>query len=429
MPRPAALSGLASIGIFSQAGWTSIVKNKTTAIREAPWRSRQLATLFLPLWKNLQHSSTSRGIRGYATTHASRSQAKPFTYSVSASYSAKRHQLNPAQNLYTHNPYHRVSRANTELSAVERALRRPRSGQDAFFVSNIGDTKDIAFGVVDGVGGWEDSGVDPADFAHSLCDYMAGAASAFSPCTSDSSNMLKPVDILDVGYRQVEDDKYVRAGGSTACIATVSSSGVLDVANLGDSGFAHLSPFRLNHVSEPQTHAFNTPFQLSKLSKKLLAQVKMFGGPKPFSEQPSDSHLSTHHLSHGDVLLFATDGVWDNLSHQDILRTISRVMVGFKGWILDADGGVSVSPDFADLAGKIYDNDSPTSDNGGKEEAAVGLPAILAAAITKEAKVASLNKNLDGPFAREVQKAYPGEHWRGGKPDDICVVVAVAVQQ
>jgi protein phosphatase PTC7 len=36
---------------------------------------------------------------------------------------------------------------------------------------------------------------------------------------------------------------------------------------------------------------------------------------------------------------------------------------------------------------------------------------------------------VDGPFAKEVQKYYPNEDWRGGKVDDICVVVAIVVEE
>jgi len=97
-------------------------------------------------------------------------------------------------------------------------------------VSSINDTGSVAFGVVDGVGGWETSGVDPADFAHSLCDYMTSAASAWPEGFKDSTQMVKPRELLDVGYKRVMGDKSIPGGGSTACIATASSEGVLEVA-------------------------------------------------------------------------------------------------------------------------------------------------------------------------------------------------------
>ncbi len=58
-------------------------------------------------------------------------------------------------------------------------------------------------------------------------------------------------------------DKSIKAGGSTAVVGLLTPDGVLDVANLGDSGFIHLRLNAVHSASEPQTHAFNTPFQLS----------------------------------------------------------------------------------------------------------------------------------------------------------------------
>lgn len=194
-------------------------------------------------------------------------------------------------------------------------------------------------------------------------------------------------------------------------------------SSLGDSGYAHLSPFRLNYISPAQTHAFNTPFQFSKLPPKMLAQVALFGGAKPYSELPSDAAVKSLNLSHGDVLVFATDGVWDNLSPEDALRIVSRLMVQLQGWVVPEEGSSDVNPDFATIVKEAV------MKIPGKSESITGLSALLAAAITHEAKEASLNEKRDGPFAKEVQRYYPDENWRGGKPDDICTVVAVVTKE
>lgn len=62
-------------------------------------------------------------------------------------------------------------------------------------------------------------------------------------------------------------------------------------------------------------------------------------------------------------------------------------------------------------------------ESGEKETAS--LQSLLATEIVGAAKAASVNSRLDGPFAKEVKKYYPHENWRGGKVDDICVVVVV----
>ena len=83
----------------------------------------------------------------------------------------------------------------------------------------------MAFGVVDGVGGWEESGIDPADVAHSLCDYMADAAARYPygfEKLQKGSNSLRPVELLDLGYEKVMANEAITGGGCTACIATAS---------------------------------------------------------------------------------------------------------------------------------------------------------------------------------------------------------------
>ncbi|KAF2099598.1 protein serine/threonine phosphatase 2C, partial [Rhizodiscina lignyota] len=343
-----------------------------------------------------------------------------FSYGLSASYSAKRQRLDPERNLYTFDPYVRLKKTATELrNGPKDKKSRPQSGQDAFFISSVGDTDSIAFGVVDGVGGWEESGVDPADFAHGLCDYMASAARTFPEGFNTSE--ARPKDLLEIGYLKVMEDMSIAAGGSTACVATVDSAGHLEVANLGDSGFIHFGLNAVRYVSPPQTHAFNTPYQLSKLPPKMLEQMKLFqGGAKPFAEHPDDSAITDHQMRHGDVLIFATDGVWDNLSPQDTLEIVNRVMVSAGAWVESSDG-VEVGEPLRRLSKRAAGQTSNRDE--------VNLTAVLALAITKEAKEASLNTKRDGPFAREVQRLYPAENWRGGKADDICAVVAIAIEE
>jgi protein phosphatase PTC7 len=65
----------------------------------------------------------------------------------------------------------------------------------------------------------------------------------------------------------------------------------------------------------------------------------------------------------------------------------------------------------------------------GRKADSKSLQAIVATAIAKEAKETGLNTRRDGPFAKEVQKYYPGENWHGGKPDDIAAVIAVVLEE
>ncbi|KFH45571.1 Protein phosphatase-like protein [Hapsidospora chrysogenum ATCC 11550] len=331
-----------------------------------------------------------------------------FSYHIAASFIAKDRPYDPSHHVYHFNPYHRP---------LDKRAPRVNSGHDAFFVSRVNDSGAVAFGVADGVGGWVDSGVDPADFSHGLCEYMAQAARAFKP--DDPRRRLGSRQLMQQGYDTISRDRSVRAGGSTACVAVADPDGTLDVANLGDSGFLQLRLNAVHAYSEPQTHDFNTPFQLSIIPPSVAARMATYGGTQ-LCDLPRDADLTQLDLRHGDVLLFTTDGVLDNLFNQDILRIASRVMTSSGAWaISEGSGGVRVADALRDLT-------EPVANRDGKP---ITLQSMLATQLVGAAKKASVNTRVDGPFAKEVQKYYPHENWRGGKVDDICVVAAVVTEE
>ena len=176
-----------------------------------------------------------------------------------------------------------------------------------------------------------------------------------------------------------------------------------------------LRPGAIAQYSDPQTHAFNTPYQLSIIPPAMLAQSRAFGGG-PLHDLPEAADVTSNQVRHGDVLIFATDGVWDNIDSAEILRFVNRHMAIKRGWARK-EGQLRATNKLRGLTGMEEDE---------KKEGKT-LQAELAYGIAQEAKAASLNTKRDGPFAKEVQKAFPGEAYHGGKSDDICVVVAVVV--
>lgn len=343
------------------------------------------------------------------TTLRSQNPSKRFTYNIAASYIGKDRPYDPSTHIYNFNPYNRVQ---PPRKRSKRA--RPDSGQDAFFVTRLNDTGGVALGVADGVGGWMDSGVDPADFSHGFCDYMAAAAYAYSQ--ADTQRPLTAKSLMQTGYEAICADASVPAGGSTAVVGLLDPKGSLEVANLGDSGYIHLRLNAVHSYSEPQIHAFNTPFQLSIIPPAILRRMQAFGGSQ-LADLPSDAEVFRHSLRHGDVLVFATDGVWDNLFNQDILRIVSAAMRKTGAWLDDSAGAIQVFPDLSGLT------DATAAEGTGKPSGT--LQGLIATGITTAAKSASVNTKLNGPFAKEVKKYYPQETWHGGKVDDICVVAVV----
>jgi protein phosphatase PTC7 len=138
--------------------------------------------------------------------------------------------------------------------------------------------------------------------------------------------------------------------------------------------------------------------------------------------------------------MLATDGVFDNLNNQDILKLVTGRMILTGAWTA-TDSGVGVSDNLRALTapGGLADAFPSTSsltkskketdveDPVSRPEDQITLQSVLAATIAGEAKKASMDYRRDGPFAKEAQRYYPGDYYRGGKVDDICVVIVVAI--
>ncbi|CAG8976373.1 hypothetical protein HYALB_00006146 [Hymenoscyphus albidus] len=396
-------SCVTSLPVPRAKGLTSRRSNSTIACRplSRSWQKPRIPTV----------QSVSRNPHASRSLASASDSTSKFTFGISSSFSAKDRRFNPAKNVFNFNPYNHILARRKDKST------RPDSGQDAFFISRVGESSDVAFGIADGVGGWVDSGVDPADFSHGFCDYMAHAAYTHKPDVGKPN--LGARSLMQRGYEDICDDGSVRAGGSTACVGIVRGIGKLEVANLGDSGFVQLRLNAVHSYSEPQTHAFNTPYQLSIIPKQMQARQAAFGGQQ-LCDMPKDANASQHALRHGDVLVFASDGVWDNLSRHDVLKIVSKIMVSAKAWV-HTEKGIDVGPHISSFI--------TTDDGSSGDEEIPPLQSFLAVGIAHEAKMASVNTKLDGPFAREVQREYPNENWRGGKVDDICVVVVVVCEE
>ncbi|ODQ64409.1 protein serine/threonine phosphatase 2C [Nadsonia fulvescens var. elongata DSM 6958] len=323
------------------------------------------------------------------------SSQRPLSYLVSPAFVAK-----------TRNPNKKLR------SSVSDAVRkrRPATGEDAFFCASLeagsscltGDTvKDVALGVADGVGGWAELGIDSADFSHSLCEEMASMAKSYIndelPVTK-----LSPDKLLAEAYYNVESAGQVLAGGSTACVGVATSDGKLTVANLGDSGFFIFRNGTVIYQSEIQTHAFNTPYQMAIIPKELKRQDEK-RGVRHIMDYPEDADHSSFDLKHGDVVLFGTDGLLDNLSAQDCLVIVNDTMLKTGSWVNDQKTGLR-----------------PNERMTGALE--------LSKNIVSKAFNVSRNPNWESPFSKEVERYYGGVY-KGGKVDDITILVMMVQHQ
>ncbi|KAL2814819.1 phosphatase 2C-like domain-containing protein [Aspergillus granulosus] len=390
--------------------------------------------------------------RAFHSTCERNSQSPRISYRVAASSSGKGRRFHPGRNAYNFNPglHEALGVAVDTQNPVAKRKRRPDSGEDAFFVSKVGRSgpsseNSIAFAVADGVGGWAESRVDPADFSHALCGYMAETALAWD----QPADQLRAKALLQAGYDMVVADKSVPAGGSTASVGIGLEDGRVELANLGDSGSVLLRQAAVHHYSIPQTHGFNTPYQLSIIPPRMRQQASIFGGAY-LEDFPRDAITTALNLQHGDVLILATDGVFDNLNNQDILKLVTSRMLYTNAWTACKSPNAEITPASSEALLALTGPDGlsaflPPSSSGSKppskpdgsdksatapnlHDATYTLQSLIAATIASEAKLASMDFRRDGPFAKEAQRYYPGDYYRGGKVDDITVLVIVAVE-
>ena len=395
------------VDITSAYSVFAVLKNHGANIR----RSRDAYTISS---KSIHSSSARASATAAGSAMAAGSAIPHISLHIAASSCGKQNKFRPEESTFDYTPPNPLG-LQKGSSIQEKRKGRPQSGQDAYFVSHVGDSLSTAFAIADGVGGWTEHGIDPADFSHGLCSHMAHHAMTFS---GSSSETLSPLQLLKAAYNATITDPDILAGGSTACVAVTNPEGRMRIANLGDSGFLHLRLGTVHHYSNPQTHAFNTPYQMSLTPPEILRQAKVFGGV-PLDDKPERADLGDYMLQNGDVLVLATDGVWDNLDSQDVLKIVSRIMRESGAWTLVPTRGYVVSSSVAQLVDKTKAKEMKLQGS---------LQSVLAAAIVGEAKSAGLNKKRDGPFAKAVAKEYPYDPYHGGKPDDIAVLVVVPVE-
>ncbi|XP_006647565.1 putative protein phosphatase 2C 24 [Oryza brachyantha] len=174
-----------------------------------------------------------------------------------------------------------------------------------------------------------------------------------------------PYELLQYAHQEAVAART--PGASTAVLLSLAGT-TLRYAYVGDSAFAVFRAGRLFVRSKVQQWSFNFPFQLS-------AQ----GG-----NTASDAARGSVEVEEGDVVVAGTDGLFDNVSDLELQRIVTMCR------------SLGLSPKHtADvIAGFAYE--------------------------------ASMTSNRDTPFSAQ-SRAHNGTSFRGGKRDDITVVVAYIV--
>lgn len=320
---------------------------------------------------------------------------------------------------------------------VKTRLQSGQVGEDAYFL------KDDALGIADGVGGWASNAhADPALFSRLLMHFCHDELSKLDErqlhaWAGDTSEALTawfncdPVQIMQVAWeRCVRASKREGILGSATALLAVLRGDELRVANMGDCVLVLIRDKELIFRSAEQQHSFNYPVQLGMMDATVesvtLASAlcmhrdgtipdgaedldlpdvneKMSRYIHSYDASPENPDIdSPRHdagiwglkVQPGDVVLMASDGLFDNLFDDDILETVLEVLDSRPGADLEHD------PD---------------------------LPHAVARALCERARgVMEDPRGIVSPFQYHANEE--GIYYVGGKNDDVTVLTGVVTE-
>ena len=278
----------------------------------------------------------------------------------------------------------------------------------------------VYMAVADGVGSWRQYGIDPRQFAHKLVQeakYVIESDALQRKLISEQSDggdmalfvsePIHPLDVIVDAWSRTTREEIT--GSATICVASIDSVlNQLTVSNLGDCGLMiirhmdsetvgylrdrdtprHMrdSDLKIAFISQQQLRSFNLPYQLG------YSGIPEHQGT---FERPSDATTFSVPVLPGDVILLATDGLFDNLELDEIVDEVAKWE---DKWF-----------------GKLYlKNEHPEFEQSCMD--------ALSKQLVNKSRELSLLKNKDGPFALLAKDN--DIMWSGGMPDDTTVVCA-----
>lgn len=215
------------------------------------------------------------------------------------------------------------------------------TGEDAYYCCYSTKHEVYSFGIADGVGGWMAFEIDPSLVSRQLmwnCKMLL-CADQINQIISENNytipkeyestvmkalelpQVIHPKILLERAFRLMTELNQVKAGGTTACVLFLKplpqNLYQLSYANLGDSGFAVVNKQKNKVIyrTKEQQHYFNAPYQLSIIPPELDSDELIKDDPSS-----ADLQINCCTLREGDFIILATDGLFDNLFDQDILK-------------------------------------------------------------------------------------------------------------
>eukprot|EP01053_Blabericola_migrator_P002135 Blabericola_migrator_1__2134@NODE_158_length_12591_cov_218_325775_g138_i0_p1_GENE_NODE_158_length_12591_cov_218_325775_g138_i0NODE_158_length_12591_cov_218_325775_g138_i0_p1_ORF_typecomplete_len1215_score231_45SpoIIE/PF07228_12/3_4e30PP2C_2/PF13672_6/7_2e03PP2C_2/PF13672_6/4_1e15AMPK1_CBM/PF16561_5/3_9e12PP2C/PF00481_21/2_8e05_NODE_158_length_12591_cov_218_325775_g138_i05914235 len=273
-------------------------------------------------------------------------------------------------------------------------------GADAFYIS----PDFCCMALADGVGEWDDLGFSPRSFADEL---MQGVKAIWENKTHPIHKLIVRPSLIARELMKLACQNPKSYGSATCCIVIFDAkTQQLGICNLGDSGVSVMRRGKKYQMIEefktPELcHFFNCPYQVShcpppQVLAKVFGMTNVENGKGfvlPSEDSPKNAQCFDITVEEGDLLILASDGLWDNLWDFELQGLCNLALAPFEALIL-------------------HDENLET----GADE--------VARAILEAASYRSRDVKARTPFAKTYTTECGIPAFTGGKWDDITVVAA-----
>jgi len=258
-------------------------------------------------------------------------------------------------------PSETPTRTDLTITASSQILPHPDKvswgGEDAVLCLSR------TYGIFDGV-----SGADKLDGVPLYSNTLGEILEESIEKEMEMEYGLNGVELKNLLTDAAEYADATATGASTALVASIDKDGYLHALNVGDSTLLVIRSNSILTRTREIVHYFDCPFQLAEDSP----------------DRPKDGTKFKRLLQPGDVVLMGSDGIFDNLTDEQILEFVGN---------------------------------SKYSNN----------PALLLRVIINEARKVSLDRDVMTPYSQMAKRyGYPEySNGVGGKVDDISGVIAL----
>lgn len=258
-------------------------------------------------------------------------------------------------------------------------------------------------------------------------------------------SVVKTGHVPDAAATLIKAHAAVRLpGSSTACIAVARADGILRVVNVGDSGLQVWKrnrpitsgvPLRLEEAARLWDMSATVPITTHKFNfpRQLAAQAE-------YSDTVADhGAIADFPLKGGELLIAATDGIWDNLGDEAIRTVLSRfdfepchTLVRMARARLTAGkeavrvaAGIAAPARFLSSIPNVVPEDVSDAAFAAKKHDCRAQLLAMSTALAFAAQRVGKDPKAISPFAIAAKKE--GLRFEGGKLDDATAVCALVL--